>query len=57
MKNKSSMSFIDKLRKHQLTINEFLDLRDEWDTISSNDRKTMLEDELKRENPKVERVL
>ena len=57
MKNKSSMSFIDKLREHQLTINEFLDLRDEWDTISYNDRKTMLEDELKRENPKIERVL
>lgn len=53
-------TFKDALNKHNLIVNEFLNLRDEWDALSFSERKDLiveghaaeLEHALKRERKK-----
>ena len=35
-------TFKDTLNKHDLSVNDFLDLRDEWDALSFSDRKDLI---------------
>lgn len=35
-------TFADKLRAHGLTVNQFLDLRDEWNSMPASDRCDLL---------------
>ena len=35
-------TFKDTLNKHNLSVNDFLDLRDKWDTLSFSDRKDLI---------------
>ena len=37
-------TFKDTLNKHNLSVNDFLDLRDEWDALSFSDRKGLIMD-------------
>ena len=41
----SKETFKDTLNKHNLSVNDFLDLRDEWDTLSFSDRKDLIMEE------------
>ena len=41
----SKETFKDTLNKHNLSVNDFLDLRDEWDTLSFSDRKDLIVEE------------
>ena len=41
----SKETFKDTLNKHNLSVNDFLDLRDEWDTLSFYDRKDLIIEE------------
>ena len=41
----SKETFKDALNKHNLSVNDFLDLRDEWDTLSFSDRKDLIVEE------------
>lgn len=41
----SKETFKDTLNKHNLSVNDFLDLRDGWDTLSFSDRKDLIVEE------------
>ena len=41
----SKETFKDALNKYNLSVNDFLDLRDEWDTLSFSDRKDLIMEE------------
>ncbi len=43
----SKETFKDTLNKHNLSVNDFLDLRDEWNTLSFSDRKDLIVEEKK----------
>jgi len=38
----SGTEFRDILKKHNLTVNQFLDLRDEWNRLPAKDKYTLL---------------
>ena len=38
-------TFKDTLNKHNLSVNDFLDLRDEWDALGFSDRKDLIVEE------------
>ena len=37
-------TFKDTLNKHNLSVNDFLDLRNEWDALGFSDRKDLMVD-------------
>ena len=37
--------FKDTLNKHNLSVNDFLNLRDEWNTLSFSDREDLIMEE------------
>ena len=41
----SKETFKDTLNKHNLSVNDFLDLRDEWDALGFSDRKDLIVEE------------
>ena len=43
----SKETFKDALNKHNLSVNDFLDFRDEWNTLSFSDRKDLIVEEKK----------
>ena len=38
-------TFKDTLNKHNLSVNDFLDLRNEWDALGFSDRKDLIVEE------------
>ena len=47
----SKETFKDALSKYNLSVNDFLDLRDEWNTLSFSDREDLImEDENNNES-------
>lgn len=47
----SKETFKDTLNKHNLSVNDFLDLRDEWNTLSFSDRKDLIMEEENNNEP------
>ena len=47
-------TFKDTLNKHNLSVNDFLDLRNEWDALGFSDRKDLIVEE---HSTKIELVL
>lgn len=47
----SKETFKDTLNKHNLSVNDFLDLRDEWNTLSFSDRKDLIIEEENNNEP------
>ena len=41
----SKETFKDTLNKHNLSVNDFLNLRDEWNTLSFSDREDLIMEE------------
>ena len=42
--------FKDTLNKHNLSVNDFLNLRDEWNTLSFSDREDLIMEENNNES-------
>ena len=47
----SKETFKDALSKYNLSVNDFLDLRYEWDTLSFSDRKDLIMEEESHNEP------
>lgn len=48
----SKETFKDALNKHDLSVNDFLNLRDEWNALSFSDRKDLIMEEEEENNNK-----
>ena len=48
----SKETFKDALNKHDLSVNDFLNLRDEWNALSFSDRKDLIMEEEEGNNNK-----
>lgn len=48
----NGMAFKEKLEKHNLTISQFLDLKDYWYTMTNSERYALLSKELKNKEEK-----
>lgn len=48
----SKETFKDTLNKHNLSVNDFLDFRDEWNALSFSDRKDLIMEEEEGNNNK-----
>ena len=46
----SKETFKDSISKHNLSVNDFLNLRDEWNTLSFSDRKDLIMEENNNES-------
>ena len=46
----SKETFKDTLNKHNLSVNDFLNLRDEWNTLSFSDREDLIMEENNNES-------
>lgn len=46
---KKSIDFKETLKQHNLTVNDLLDLKDEWYSLNPADRTEMLMEEYKKE--------
>ena len=46
----SKETFKDALSKYNLSVNDFLNLRDEWNTLSFSDRKDLIMEENNNES-------
>ena len=47
----SKETFKDALSKYNLSVNDFLNLRDEWNTLSFSDRKDLIMEEENNNEP------
>ena len=48
-KNITQTEFKEILKKHKLTVNQFLDLRDSWCKLSASDRYELIKAEIEEE--------
>lgn len=46
----SKETFKDAISKYNLSVNDFLNLRDEWNTLSFSDREDLIMEEEKKKN-------